>query len=259
MLRAVESIFLEHGRERSFAGLLFRPRFRKHDIEERLHHAAQFRSGAAGRAEPVEFRTAQWRKRPHFLPEEPWYGERIISFGHETGIARQQCGEGSVFVDGEIVDDWFHGEGQGSRQFLLEARHDRLKELLGFRLAAWCHHEAHAAAGHASEHPEAVEVTAQRRLGALDELFRIVCGSPGNDGLNRTLEVPRGGRSDSLDVALLEAAGDFVQQAEGVLTCLPFRGGAQQVFLCHHFENRPDVLGHASMDEHEAVLEQLTR
>ena len=45
---------------------------------------------------------------------------------------------------------------------------------------------------------------------------------------------------------------DFVEDAERLLPAVPLRLGAEQIFLRHHLEDRPDVLRHAAVDEDEA-------
>ncbi len=50
---------------------------------------------------------------------------------------------------------------------------------------------------------------------------------------------------------------DFIEDAERFLPALPFGGGAEQIFLRHHLEDRPDVLRHAAVDEDERILQAL--
>ena len=50
-----------------------------------------------------------------------------------------------------------------------------------------------------------------------------------------------------------------VEHAVGLLPGGPFRLAAQQVFLGDHFQDGPDVLGHAAVDEHERVLQFAAR
>src|SRR5207248_791602 len=45
------------------------------------------------------------------------------------------------------------------------------------------------------------------------------------------------------------------QNLQGCLAAFPFGLGTKQVFLGHHFENGADVLGHAAVNEHEALLQ----
>ena len=48
---------------------------------------------------------------------------------------------------------------------------------------------------------------------------------------------------------------DLVQNAHGLLAALPFGLRAQQVLLGDHFQNRPDILRHAAVHQHQAVLQ----
>ncbi len=57
----------------------------------------------------------------------------------------------------------------------------------------------------------------------------------------------------------LEAGHDLVEQADGLIAGLPFGGAAQQVLFGDHFEDRSHVLGHAAVDQHQALLEFLAR
>ena len=56
-----------------------------------------------------------------------------------------------------------------------------------------------------------------------------------------------------------EVAQDFVEDADGLPAALPLGLGAQQVFLGDHLENRPDVLRHAAVHQHEALLQLFAR
>jgi hypothetical protein len=120
VLSAVEAIGVEHGEETGCAGALVGAAAREHDIEERLDHAAEFRAGAAGGSEAIEFGAAKERERADFLTEEAWYGEDVIAFRHEGAVAGEEGSEGAVFVDSEVVDDGFHGEREGGGEFLFE-------------------------------------------------------------------------------------------------------------------------------------------
>ena len=117
--------------------------------------------------------------------------------------------------------------------------------------------ETHAAAGHAAEHPEAPEIRAELRAHLLDEPLGVVGGGPRDDRLDRALEIARRHRADRGDVAVAQGVEDLREDAERFLPAGPFGGGAQQIFLRHHLEDRPDVLRHAAVDEHERILQAL--
>ncbi len=70
----------------------------------------------------------------------------------------------------------------------------------------------------------------------------------------RSREVARGRSANRRHISATQGAEDFVQQAKRLLAGVPFGFGAQQIFLGHHFQNRPDVLRHAAVNEDEAVL-----
>ena len=119
--------------------------------------------------------------------------------------------------------------------------------------------EAHAAAGHAAEHPEAPEVVAEFGARPRDQRLGVEVAGPGDDGLERPVEVALRARADRADVAALQVAEHFVEDAERLLPAVPLGFGAQQVFLGDHLEDRPDVLRHAAVDEDQAVLQLLAR
>ena len=53
------------------------------------------------------------------------------------------------------------------------------------------------------------------------------------------------------------AVDNVVENPHRLLASLPFGFGAQQIFFGHHFQDRPDVLRHAAMHQHQAVLQPL--
>ena len=124
-------------------------------------------------------------------------------------------------------------------------------------LRARAEEEAHAAAGHAAEHPEAPEILAEFGARAANQRLGVEVAGPRNDGLDRAVEIPLRARADGADVAVLQVAHHFVENADGLLAALPLGLGAQQIFLGHHLQNRPDVLRHAAVDQHQALLQFL--
>src|ERR1035437_6009526 len=76
--------------------------------------------------------------------------------------------------------------------------------------------EAHAAAGHSAEHPEAPEILAHGGVRLPDERIRVQVPGPGNDGLDGTVEVAVRLRSDGADVLLIQPFQALVQNAEGL-------------------------------------------
>ena len=73
------------------------------------------------------------------------------------------------------------------------------------------------------------------------------------------VEIPLRAGADRADVAAFEAADHFVEDAERLLAALPLGLRAQQVLLGHHLQDRADVLRHAAVDEHQALLQLLAR
>ena len=117
----------------------------------------------------------------------------------------------------------------------------------------------HSAAAHFTEHPETPKVRAELRAHLLDEPLGVIRRSPRDDRLDRALEILRGHCADLCDVAVAKRLQDLRENPERLLPSLPLRGGTEQVFLRHHLENRPDVLRHAAVNEHERILQSLAR
>ncbi len=62
-----------------------------------------------------------------------------------------------------------------------------------------------------------------------------------------------------VNIALLQGGEYLIQYAEHALAGAPFGCGAEQVLLGDHLKDGPDVLGHAAVDKHEAILKSLAR
>ena len=58
-------------------------------------------------------------------------------------------------------------------------------------------------------------------------------------------------------LSFLAAKGgeNVVENAERFLAAFPFGFGTEEIFFGDHFENGTDVLGHAAVNENEAVLQ----
>ena len=117
--------------------------------------------------------------------------------------------------------------------------------------ALWREHEAHAAAGHASEHPEPPKVITEFSAHLINDAFGEKCRGPRDDGLQRAKKVTGGQSPQSAHVAGLERLQDGVEEGERLAAGVPFWSGAEQVFLGDHFQDGSDILGHAAVDEHE--------
>ena len=98
------------------------------------------------------------------------------------------------------------------------------------------------------------------RARLLDERLGEVIGRPGNDRLDRPVEVPR--RSRRRARARRRRAG-LPASSSKMPQCLParcpFRLGAEQILLRDHVQDRADVLRHAAVDEDEALLQAAAR
>ncbi len=130
---------------------------------------------------------------------------------------------------------------------------------MGFGFDRRIEDESHPAAGHAAQHPKAPELVAVLFTALIDQRIGEAIGGPRNDRLQRSFEVGGGDFADAADVAVPDRIGDVVQDRHRFAASLPFAFAAQQVMLGHHFQNRPDVLRHAAVDQHQAVLDFLSR
>ena len=225
--------------------------------EQVVDRVGEIRVLAGGCGEVVEIGPLRGGERVRVVPEERRDRELIIGWGEEGLPAGQAVGEGAARVDGEVVDDRVHREGKGKLQARLGLVHDRLHPVLGLGLAVGGEDESHAAARHAAEHPESPEVVAECLAGPGDERLGDEIGGPGDDGLQGAVKVPGGGPAEGLDVAALEGVDELVEEGESLPAGGPFRGRAQKVLLGDHLKNGADVLGHASVDEDEGILESL--
>ena len=140
-------------------------------------------------------------------------------------------------------------------EFPLRLPHDFAERLLGLCLRLGSEDKAHAAARHASEHPETAKPGPEAFPHAVDDRFGVEVRGPGDDGLDRAKEVPRRSRGDSVHVAHLNGRDDLVEHKPRFPAGLPFRLAAKQILLGHHLENRPHVLGHAPVNEHQCFLQ----
>lgn len=227
-------------------------------IEEGLDHAGQFGAGAAGGAEAVEFGALHGGEVLKVAAEQAGDGEGVVAGREEGVVVAEEFRAGAAFIDGVVEDEGVHGEREGMAQFAFEIGHDLLDTGLGGWFAVGGEHEAHAAAAHAAEHPEAPEGGAELGAGAGDEGFGEGVGGPGDDGLEGAEEVAGGGGAEGADIALAEGGFDLAEEVEGGEAGGPFGGGAEEVFLGDHLEDGSDVLGDAAMDEDQGFAEGVT-
>ena len=254
MLIGIEAMLVEELIERGTGGIVRAPA-REHDIEERLDHAAQLGLGSTSGREEVELGAADGSQGAPVLSQEGWGDERVVSGGHQRVRIPKQVGARAVVIDGEIIDDRFHGEGERVLEIAFGGRHDLLELFAGLGGSVGGNDEPHASAGHAPEHPEAPEILAEPGTRAIDERLGVKIRGPGDDGLDGTMEIPGGGGADGGDVRRAQGAEDFVEHTEGFLSRLPFVGRAEEILFGDHLEDGADILGHAAVDEDEAILE----
>jgi len=181
----------------------------------------------------------------------------VVARGHQCLIARQQFGVSAPLVDGEVIDHRLHGEGDGRFQPSLRRGHNLLQAHLGPRFHGRIKHKAHAAARHAAHHPEAPKLGLEFLVHLANQRFGIQRSCPGDDGLDWPKEVALRRRANGAHVLTLQQIEDLVDNADRLLPALPFGLRAQQVLLRHHLQNRAYVLGHTTVDHHQAVLQLL--
>ena len=164
-----------------------------------------------------------------------------------------------TLVDGEIVDHRLHGERQRSFQFTLGTDHQLLHVVLGGGLGGRIKDESHAAAGHAAQHPKPPEPLAEFSPRTADQLLGKEITDPRNDRLDRAVEIALGHIADAAHIAIAQRSYNLVEDATCLLPAQPLSLGAQQVLFGDHLQDRADVLCHAAMHQHQAVLQTLAR
>jgi hypothetical protein len=128
-----------------------------------------------------------------------------------------------------------------------------LQAFLGFGFAARFKQKAHAAAGHAAEHPKAPEIVAHFGAHALDQGVRIEVAGPRDDGLDGPVEIASGGSADAAHIAVAQLRQHVIQYAHGFAARQPLLFGAQQVALGDHFQDGAYVLRHPAVHQHQAI------
>ena len=188
----------------------------------------------------------------------PGRGRRVVGARPARCFSRELRDRPAV-VDREVVDDRLHRERNGRAHLGGERAHVAREPLLRLVARVGLEHEAHPAARRAAEHPEAQEAFPEARPRALDQRLGEAVRGPGHDRLDRALEVARRRRADPRHVTFAQAGEHVVQHAERLVPRRPFALAPQEVLLRHHLEDRPHVLGHPAVDEHEAPLQRGAR
>ena len=226
-------------------------------LPQRLGEAGPGGVVAGGAGDAGQFGTPGVRDAARVGPQPVRHLKRVVFPGQTRLVRREQFGGGAVRIDGEIVHDRVHGERQGVPEFMAKPGHGALQELLGVGLAVRRDDEAHAAAGHAAEHPKAPEIIAEVGAGLLDQRLGEGVGGRRDDRLDRAGEVPRRLDRQAANVPGGQRRDDAVEDLQRLLPGLPLGGVAQQVLFGHHLQHRADVLGHAAVHEDQAVLQLL--
>jgi len=183
-----------------------------------------------------------------------WGTCKVYSRGHQGIVAGKGRGLRSQLVDREVVDNGLHGEWDAALHLAPGLAHDGLHADLGLRFSLRVEQESHAAAAHSPEHPEAPEIVTEFNASTVDQRGCVQIAGPGNDGLDRALEVALEATAERSDVAPLEMTGDLIKDCDGLLAADPLGFTAQQVLLGDHFKNGADILRHPTVDEDKALL-----
>ena len=133
MLHAIKSMSFEE-RVEALRAVGFLRALRDEVLEDVLHHPLEFRHGVAGGGEAFELNAAHGRKQAGFHAQKRGHGHLVIARRHQRRVAFEEHGLRALFVDGEIVDHRFHGEGHRMFHLPLGVAHDGLQALLGQRL-----------------------------------------------------------------------------------------------------------------------------
>ena len=205
MLHAIKSMSFQE-RVEALRAVGFLRALRDEVLEDVLHHPLKLRHGVAGGGEAFQFHAAHGRKQARFHAQKRRDGHLVVARRHQRRVAFEQHGLSAMFVDGEIVDHGFHGEGHGMFHLPLGVAHDGLQALLGPRFAMGSKEKSHAAARHSTEHPEAPEVVAHFPAHAANQRVRVEISGPGNNGLNGAVEIPLRAGAQAANVAALQAA-----------------------------------------------------
>ena len=187
------------------------------------------------------------------------HGELVKLDGEQGLDSAEQRGDGTVFVDREIVHDRIHREGERGLEFAFRGQHNLREPGLGFGATVRGKNKTHAAAGHAAEHPESPEIVTEGGAGALDELLGVAIAHPRNHRLQRAKEIFGERTAEAANVAGGEQREDVVERGDGSASGTELGLAAEEIFFRGHLEDRTDVLGHAAVDEHERILEFFSR
>ena len=114
----------------------------------------------------------------------------VVARRHQRRVAFEERGLSAMFVDREIVDYGFHGEGHRMFHLPFSGAHDGLQALLCQRFRMRSKKKTHASARHSPQHPEAPEVVAHLPAHAAYKRVGVEIYGPGNNGLNGAAKIP---------------------------------------------------------------------
>ncbi len=149
------------------------------------------------------------RQGPRLLPQERRHGQGIVGLPACSAFSPVSSSAiGPALVDRELVDHGLHGERDPALDAPFLRLHDLLESALGLALPGRLEEKSHPAPGHAAQHPESPEILAEFLLHARNDGLRVQIGGPGNDGLNRAMEILVRRSADRPDVSLLQLVDD---------------------------------------------------
>jgi hypothetical protein len=260
VLDRVEAVFLADRRNGALpargGGVAGRASDGKEVVDHRPEDAKQLAGVLGVVGEVVDVRLAERVERFAPFGDHPGDLDRVIPRRHHRLGGVDQLGEGAPGVDPELVDDGLHGERQGVVEPALGPLHDRrgLVEERGLPLGR--DEEGHPAARHPAEHQEPPEIVAERgpRLG--DDRLGEPVAHPGDDPLDRPFPVLGRERAQRPHVRRPDRLDDPFEDPQRLLAILPFRLAPEQIFLRDHVQDRPDVLRHPAVDQHQAARQR---
>ena len=193
------------------------------------------------------------------LAQDRGKNQVVVAIGENCGVACEKLGSGSCLVNLEVVHHGLNGERDTAGETAFGVAHQDAETLLRLQFMRGIEDESHAAAGHAAEHPEAPECWAKGLADFVNQSLGVEIVCPGNDGLDGTIKVALRGVADCADLPGAQVCNDFIEDCAGLQTASPLSLRPQQVALSHHFEDGPNILRHATVHQHQAVLQLLAR
>jgi len=253
VLEAVKAVLLEEALQVRFT-LLGCLRARQQGVHQQAHRRSELRPRAHRMGKEIQLGAPARGKRMAALFDQAGQRERIVRPGEHCPIPFQQAGHAALLIDGKVIDHRVHGKGQGMLQAAFFTAH-HLQQGGGRTLASLRrHHEPHPAARHAAQHPESPVGTAQCFPCTVDDGFHIEIRCPGDDGLDGAEKVTRGRLRQGGHGSIAQHGQHLIQNVASLLAGLPLGRRTQQIALGYHLQDRPHVLGHPPVNQHQALL-----